>query len=933
MSKGEIRKLEEDVKIKCLFCPLGWYSQKPASTECISCPAGYKSKKGVGHLRISQCDKCPIGLFQANEGRWDCQTCELGKFSDIAGATSCLDCPAGKFAVKGKDENGNDKNGCVNCPLGEYSDETGKQFCKTCQNLGFRNKNQDAYSYGTTLQLGSDSKYDCVCPPNTFDITTADPDADEDNAWYAKANFDLFRCETRLRSTDKDICGSTCTPDIFTLMDAFVEQGTEFAPGNPKDCPARCEFANTSVATLQVQPGWWRANDESLLFLDCKKDGTQFWIEDCIGQPRPGSDVSNGTSSTTTTGRNGAIVAVVDDASTTGGGRRRALHEKSVESRRLVNLNNLTKTNLTFGDAMCGPNTQGPLCRSCIQGYSRQGISCKACPSGAQRTLPVSLVIIIMVLMAVFFIVSFRKAWKKELAELSDEDMEDDGDLADRKGEMDGHVSLAKDLKGEAQKLAKSGGADKLREKGQALKQVGSASAGRVQKSGKAVTGAAITGAKTVNAVFSDDSGNSKANPLAKIKTTTKQLLTFMQISCSFTITFDQIEWPLSFQKISLSGSFANLDFIGYFQGIDAPEYCSLTMPFLEMFWWHMLLVPILLGVLLTLFILNRLFRLTGNTAKKKLGRIANENTFWNLLNVTLFMLYPGLAQRIFEVYKCTTIHKVPYVRVSLVKDMQVECHVSEHAFYVAMATLFLGLYVIGIPAFMFYILFSNRKDIKDENSPKYVSLSKRFGSLYAHYESEWYFWELIETGRKALLTGALVVIAPGTSTQIFFGIFLVIAHMLLTLKAGPYHEDADDLLAFCSCLCLLLTLLMGLFLKVQGDDTTEEGKALAGMMMTFMYVSVLLLGFFSIAMAIPCCRRKCFKEKKDDETKEDEKKKKSTKVIPLSKNEREKGINEMKAARLKYGAGSEEYKAAAKKYQNTGSKNTKPKQLIINKI
>ena len=48
------------------------------------------------------------------------------------------------------------------------------------------------------------------------------------------------------------------------------------------------------------------------------------------------------------------------------------------------------------------------------------------------------------------------------------------------------------------------------------------------------------------------------------------------------------------------------------------------------------------------------------------------------------------------------------------------------------------------------------------------------------------------------------------------------------------------------------------------------------------------------------------------------EKKKKSTKVIPLSQNEREKGVNEMKAARLKYGAGSKEYKAAAKKYQNT---------------
>merc|ERR1719272_2581832 len=129
-----------------------------------------------------------------------------------------------------------------------------------------------------------------------------------------------------------------------------------------------------------------------------------------------------------------------------------------------------------------------------------------------------------------------------ELAELSDEDMEEDGDLAGQKGKMDGHIDLVKDVKGEAQKLANSGGADKLKEKGNALKQVGSAGAGRVQKSGKAVTAGAITGVKTVNAVFSDDGGNSKASPLEKMKTTTKQLLTFMQISCSFIITFDQIE-------------------------------------------------------------------------------------------------------------------------------------------------------------------------------------------------------------------------------------------------------------------------------------------------------------------------------------------------------------------------------------------------------
>ena len=65
MSKGEIRKLEEDVKIKCLFCPLGWYSQKPASTECISCPAGYKSKKGILFFKIIRIKKTFFIAYEA----------------------------------------------------------------------------------------------------------------------------------------------------------------------------------------------------------------------------------------------------------------------------------------------------------------------------------------------------------------------------------------------------------------------------------------------------------------------------------------------------------------------------------------------------------------------------------------------------------------------------------------------------------------------------------------------------------------------------------------------------------------------------------------------------------------------------------------------------------------------------------------------------
>ena len=134
------------------------------------------------------------------------------------------------------------------------------------------------------------------------------------------------------------------------------------------------------------------------------------------------------------------------------------------------------------------------------------------------------------------------------------------------------------------------------------------------------------------------------------------------------------------------------------------------------------------------------------------------------------------------------------------------------------------------------------------------------------------------------------------------------------------------------------MTLLMGLFLKVQGDDTTDEGKLISGAVLTCMYISVMVMGFFAIAMAIPCCRRKCFKEEEEEEINKKGKNKKKnnkdkTKVMPMSTSSRAEALREMKEARLKYGASSKEYKTAAKKVKcidskqrSSSSKNTKNK-------
>ena len=46
---------------------------------------------------------------------------------------------------------------------------------------------------------------------------------------------------------------------------------------------------------------------------------------------------------------------------------------------------------------------------------------------------------------------------------------------------------------------------------------------------------------------------------------------------------------------------------------------------------------------------------------------------------------------------------------------------------------------------------------------------------------------------KKCMLTGGLVLVAPGTSDQVMFGALIALTYLLLVLKASPYEENEQD--------------------------------------------------------------------------------------------------------------------------------------------
>ena len=92
-------------------------------------------------------------------------------------------------------------------------------------------------------------------------------------------------------------------------------------------------------------------------------------------------------------------------------------------------------------------------------------------------------------------------------------------------------------------------------------------------------------------------------------------------------------------------------------------------------------------------------------------------------------------------------------------------------------------LFVIGIPVFTFIILHYHRHALFDEEHPDYPTLNDKYATLYEQYEPEFYYWEVCVMLKKMLLTGGLVLVAPGTSVQILLAAVIALIYLLAFVK------------------------------------------------------------------------------------------------------------------------------------------------------
>ena len=186
-------------QVFCEKCPAGQYIDRSSYLQsCYACPAGkYADEEGT-----SECTDCPVGKAHNVTSADDpstCADCRVGQYQDSPGSTACTSCDAGQY------QSAVGKTYCDSCTVGWYQSQSGQSECARCP------------KHSGSCKLEIQVRPDPPLPP---------PPPPLKQSWlWAQDNQVKRVCKNQ--ETSVDSC--TCEPGYFLSADGKCKQCPEGA--------------------------------------------------------------------------------------------------------------------------------------------------------------------------------------------------------------------------------------------------------------------------------------------------------------------------------------------------------------------------------------------------------------------------------------------------------------------------------------------------------------------------------------------------------------------------------------------------------------------------------------------------------------------------------------------------------------------------------
>lgn len=188
-----------------------------------------------------------------------------------------------------------------------------------------------------------------------------------------------------------------------------------------------------------------------------------------------------------------------------------------------------------------------------------------------------------------------------------------------------------------------------------------------------------------------------------------------------------------------------------------------------------------------------------------------------------VFIILPVTCTTIFRMFSCRDVDVDGVSDVHeeyLIADYSISCSSDRYFFGRNWAICAMFVYPIGIPCAMYWILYRkrvvivNRFDeidtIQEEKQRDLALLSVTF--LVSSYKTEYYYWEVVESLRKIVFSGAIVMLGSGSTTQIVIAVVLSLGFVRVHNHFLPYEDAKVSLcaeIALWQLFAILYTILI----------------------------------------------------------------------------------------------------------------------------
>ena len=117
----------------------------------------------------------------------------------------------------------------------------------------------------------------------------------------------------------------------------------------------------------------------------------------------------------------------------------------------------------------------------------------------------------------------------------------------------------------------------------------------------------------------------------------------------------------------------------------------------------------------------------------------------------------------------------------------------------------------------------------------------RKVGFLFEAYTVQCWSWEIVELGRKLILTSLLALVAPGSATQVTVGVLVAFGMLLLFQRLRPYSAPGMNFVASVAQVNLFMVLFVALLLKVRLNGDATDSKLFNAIVMILSVVPIAL--------------------------------------------------------------------------------------------